>query len=177
MLVKCEVCGTERDKRPQDIARTKHNFCSRSCAVTFNNLRSPRRHKTKKCRLCDTLILSQRQYCESCNPPNKSEQQTLDDVMYRQGHPAYAHAIVRQRARALAKSLNWTACASCGYDRHIEIAHRKPISSFPRDTLVSVVNSPDNLLPLCPNCHWEFDNLNESRHEESSPGHEGTSFG
>ena len=25
---------------------------------------------------------------------------------------------------------------------------------------VSVINEKDNLLFLCPNCHWEFDNVN-----------------
>ncbi|NDG25698.1 MAG: HNH endonuclease [Proteobacteria bacterium] len=48
----------------------------------------------------------------------------------------------------------------CIYDKHFEVAHIKPISEFSKDTLITIVNDPSNLIPLCPNCHWEFDNLN-----------------
>jgi predicted HNH restriction endonuclease len=48
-------------------------------------------------------------------------------------------------------------CAQCGYDKHIEVSHKRPLASFPGDTPISVVNSLDNLVGLCPNCHWEFD--------------------
>jgi hypothetical protein len=41
-------------------------------------------------------------------------------------------------------------CPVCGR----EIGKR---TSFPLDTPISVVNSLDNLVGLCPNCHWEFD--------------------
>ena len=51
------------------------------------------------------------------------------------------------------------ACACCGYDKHVELAHIKPVSSFDVNTLISVVNSEENVIQLCPNCHWEFDNL------------------
>lgn len=50
------------------------------------------------------------------------------------------------------------ACAICGYNKHIEISHKKAISDFDLDTQVSVVNSKENIWPLCPNHHWEFDN-------------------
>jgi hypothetical protein len=43
-------------------------------------------------------------------------------------------------------------------DKHVEICHRKAISEFPKDTLIIEVNNRNNVLFLCPNCHWEFDN-------------------
>ena len=49
-------------------------------------------------------------------------------------------------------------CYNCGYDKHVETCHIKNISKFPLDTKISIVNHPDNLILLCPNCHWEFDN-------------------
>ena len=49
-------------------------------------------------------------------------------------------------------------CEKCGYDKHFEICHKKAISSFPDDALISVVNDLNNLVSLCPNCHWELDN-------------------
>lgn len=48
-------------------------------------------------------------------------------------------------------------CAICGYDKHVEIAHIKPVSEFDDNTLISEINSIDNLIALCPNHHWEFD--------------------
>ena len=32
-------------------------------------------------------------------------------------------------------------------------------STYFQNTLVSVVNAEENVIQLCPNCHWEFDNL------------------
>ena len=44
--VSCQKCGKTFNKDPQRIAKTKHNFCSRSCAAKWNNV-----HKTKGTRV------------------------------------------------------------------------------------------------------------------------------
>ena len=49
-------------------------------------------------------------------------------------------------------------CVICGYTNHIEIAHIKAVSDFDDETIVSEINHPDNLIGLCPNHHWEYDN-------------------
>lgn len=49
-------------------------------------------------------------------------------------------------------------CLICGYTHHIEIAHIKPVSEFDDGTLVKEINDKNNLIPLCPNHHWEYDN-------------------
>ena len=41
----------------------------------------------------------------------------------------------------------------------IQEAEKVAIHSFNENSLVSEVNDISNLIPLCPNCHWEFDNL------------------
>jgi len=48
-------------------------------------------------------------------------------------------------------------CEKCGYTKHTELCHIKSISSFPKETLVSIVNDRSNIMFLCPNCHWELD--------------------
>ena len=77
-------------------------------------------------------------------------------------YPGFAQttslAPLRQRARKLLIELGRTSCECCGYDKHFEAAHIKPIGSFPLDTPISDINSLENLVSLCPNCHWEFDN-------------------
>lgn len=49
-------------------------------------------------------------------------------------------------------------CEICGYDKHVEIAHKRAVSNFPQETKIEEINSVDNLIALCPNHHWEFDN-------------------
>lgn len=46
----------------------------------------------------------------------------------------------------------------CGYDRHVDICHKRDIADFPDNTLLKTVNHIDNLVALCPTHHWEFDN-------------------
>ncbi len=89
---------------------------------------------------------------------------TLQETMTRYSkHPrTWLFNLVRSRARSIARELGMTTCVNCGYDKHVEIAHIHSIADFPIDTLISIVNDPSNLKPLCPNCHWEFDNLKKS---------------
>ena len=54
-----------------------------------------------------------------------------------------------------------TKCMKCPYDKHIEVAHIKAIKDFPLDTPINIVNAEENILLLCPNCHWEFDHGND----------------
>src|SRR5258708_5084712 len=49
-------------------------------------------------------------------------------------------------------------CYVCAYSRHIEIAHKKPIKEFAGSSLISEINSLNNLVALCNRCHWEYDN-------------------
>jgi hypothetical protein len=72
-------------------------------------------------------------------------------------HPSWIHAQVRSHNRWYNSALE-KRCQACGYDKHVEHAHIKPISSFDEDTLLIVVNAPENNLVLCRNCHWEYDN-------------------
>lgn len=48
-------------------------------------------------------------------------------------------------------------CVRCGYNKHAEVCHIQAVSAFAPGTLVREINAPDNLVMLCPNCHWEFD--------------------
>lgn len=82
---------------------------------------------------------------------------TLKEAIYTKHHKSSAYALVRTRARALANKLGWKACRICGYSKHIEIGHVKPISEFDETTLLSIINAPGNLIPLCRNHHWELD--------------------
>lgn len=49
-------------------------------------------------------------------------------------------------------------CIVCGYTNHVEVAHIKAVSNFSEDSLISEINDISNLIGLCPNYHWEYDN-------------------
>ena len=49
-------------------------------------------------------------------------------------------------------------CIECGYKLHVDVCHKKPISQFSINTKLKIVNSKKNLMYLCKNHHWEFDN-------------------
>ena len=46
----------------------------------------------------------------------------------------------------------------CGYSKHYEVAHIKAVADFDDNDLISEINSENNLIALCPNHHWEYDN-------------------
>lgn len=51
-----------------------------------------------------------------------------------------------------------TTLTICGYDRHVNICHKKAVADFSDNALVKEINSIDNLVALCPTHHWEYDN-------------------
>lgn len=73
-------------------------------------------------------------------------------------HPSWKFAHVRGMNRSWNSDLRKLPCANCGYSKHVELAHRKPLNSFSPTTTLGEVNSRENNVQLCPNCHWEFDN-------------------
>lgn len=46
----------------------------------------------------------------------------------------------------------------CGYDKHYEVAHVKTVSDFNDNALIAEIDDINNLIALCPNHHWEYDN-------------------
>lgn len=141
-------------------------YCCRSCAATVTGSQYPKRKLTNTCTSCPTLVSSRRLRCDSCwafhyetTRKNKTLGEYRHDKSLKGKHRSWVHAEIRGFARRWNKQLVNEPCRHCGYDKHVEIAHIKAISAFSDDALLGEVNSRENLLPLCPNCHWEFDNL------------------
>ena len=155
ITLQCKYCDTVFIKTEKG-AKRNGQFCSRSCA----NKARPRRRKTKKCRKCSSFILSTRAYCPTCIKAKKHIEHSMvlnrPIGSYIKTGGANRFNAIRQHARRITKSRP-QICVNCGYDKHIHAAHKKDIKDFPLITLLSEVNHPDNLVLLCPNCHWEFD--------------------
>jgi predicted restriction endonuclease len=75
----------------------------------------------------------------------------------RQNHPSWKFAEVRGHARKAHAHL-LKRCQVCGYDNHVELAHIIALSKWPLSATLNEVNAAGNILLLCPNHHWEFDN-------------------
>ncbi len=162
MLFKCTNCQIEANKDRDP--KLKNHFCSRSCANSYHNKNYPadryeKRKKIRFCRECNCQVKTRHLRCKDCTNKITNGDIPLSQVIYTRHHLSSAYALVRSRARKIAKDLGWNKCSNCHYNKHVEIAHIKAIGDFPQDTLISIINSVDNLKPLCPNCHWEFDNL------------------
>lgn len=95
---------------------------------------------------------------QTSNRRKIDETPTLAETLNIKGSPNNRYSIVRNKARRKFKHLKGQSCQVCGYDKHIEFCHIKAIASFSENTIVSTINSKENIAILCPNCHWEFDN-------------------
>lgn len=147
----CPQCGK---------VTTNPKYCSSSCAAIFNNKHFPKRSGKKRrwiCVMCGKPAKDWRKYCEECKPNSyKALWKTIGELR-RDGYLQMYRTVRSVARRVYRESGQPWHYAVCGYSTHVEIAHRKAISSFDKTALVSEVNRLENLIALCPNHHWEFD--------------------
>ena len=167
----CRNCSKEFF-RDRNSTANRNIYCSRSCAVTVNNKIGPRRKaKIRICKVCKTnytnsISYFSKGYCKICKPKildssyykNISIGQYNNTSYLADKHPSWKNAQLRNFNRHWNSDLRGLPCQVCNYSAHVELAHIKSISSFDETVLLGVVNSPENILVLCPNHHWEFDN-------------------
>lgn len=81
------------------------------------------------------------------------------DVFYNSRNYQSSRTQIRKDAEKTFKKLDGNyECCICGYNKYVEVAHVKSVSSFDDGILIEEINDIKNLVPLCPNHHWEFDN-------------------
>jgi hypothetical protein len=148
--MKCLNCNTET---------TNPKFCCRSCAASYNNRAYPKRQKKQYfCKACGDETAYRRTFCKACDPTKPKDYGPITIAEVRERARYQANAWIRKLARReYYASDKPKLCSRCGYSVHFEVCHIRSIKDFPNNTLVTVVNSLENLVALCPNCHWEFD--------------------
>lgn len=165
--INCKHCG-DKTKNPK--------FCSKSCAASHNNVEFPKRQKgyhykkdsngnnikvfkVHTCKVCGVEVAHRRTTCDEHNSTLVDwSNVTIGELRAKRSFQI--HSRLRTLARLwYNKSNKSKRCMHCNYDKHYEVCHIKPVNSFKSHELVTTVNSLDNLIALCPNCHWEFDNL------------------
>ncbi len=143
---------------------SNQKFCSIRCR-NQQNTRNWKKANASICKKCQKKIKPGAKYCKKCLGILKSEKyknKTIKDYQEEfsliKKHPSWAYAQIRQFAHSWNKNLLSCPCQKCGYNLHIELAHIKHIPEFNPNTKIKIVNHESNLLVLCPNHHWEFDN-------------------
>lgn len=89
------------------------------------------------------------------------ENLTKKELFERTGNYQNARSQIQKHARINYSNSNKPKkCVCCGYEKHYEVAHILAVSDFEDDALISEINNINNLIALCPNHHWEYDNTN-----------------
>ena len=132
---------------PFNSKRPSQRFCSAVCRTAFNSKRWAATNQ-KICTKCGAKCKHTSTICKLCQTDSTlCRTKTVGDCK--------DSSEIRNFNRSWNKHLVSLPCQVCGYSLHVELAHIKPISSFSKRTLLSVVNDPSNILVLCRNHHWE----------------------
>ena len=149
----CKNCGNVikiKDGKKASETRKKV-FCDNSCSATYNNkVRELKREKKLK----EIKPIKQKK--------EKFEfllDMTKKELYDRHGVYHVFRAVIRKHAHyVFNKHTTKKECLICGYSNHVEVCHIKSVSSFGDNDKIRDINSIENLVGLCPNHHWEFDN-------------------
>lgn len=162
--MKCQDCTTDVNTKGRNWAKHRCEICQKKHLSILNvdRVKKWRIKNNPKCGLCNAQVKRPDAIlCAACSHVNQIEKTktlTLQEFYSRPSisgkHPSWKAVHIRALARY------WTIkthkiCQVCGYN--IEVAHKRAINTFPETATVGEVNAPENLLTLCPNCHWEFD--------------------
>ncbi len=181
----CACCGSvlERKERESSTDFNKRKYCDLSCSAKHTNFvrfgnKPP---KLSSCQLCSMSIelkpqksggYTLKKYCDQCRKVVMRERisklnhsrttvhlRTKSEMFQKCKNWQSSRTVIRRHACAVyANSGKLLACHECGYSKHVEICHILAVSKFPGSSLIAEINDPSNLVALCPNHHWEFDN-------------------
>ncbi len=151
----CQVGLCETKFEPK---RVNQKYCSHKCRIRAWNSRH-----AGVCKHCGVALKKKdAQTCKGCvriDDQERLKRTTLDD--YLRDHPHQRkdkYSGIRLLAKSWNPGIEKGSCPNCEYDKHLEVAHIKPISSFPGSATLGEINNRQNLIGLCRNCHWEMEN-------------------
>jgi len=162
----CECC--KKEFVPSGLSKNmahRQRFCSKACS---NRTVKRRTKKISLCFYCNSPVSFYRsKFCDKCKSEGRHYfpngklpiELTIGELFV--GIKGDANKCNRIRYYARQTYINSNKpkkCFNCGYDKHFEVCHKNAIANFDISTNLAVVNSKENLIALCPNCHWELDN-------------------
>lgn len=149
---------------PECVKDGKPKYCSTSCAARVNNKKFPKRNAVpenlKYCK-CGKKKDRRSITCVACYLAEIATtvgSLTLAEACYTKGEMTNRNARLRDYLRSKYKAELKAPCEACFYSKHVEACHIKAVKDFPSTALVDEVNARSNIMFLCRNCHWEFDN-------------------
>lgn len=157
---KCLVCGSSISYKD----RRNNKFCSHSCSAKFNNLGVKRffgePRDLTSCMNCQKLTKNYKFCSKKCYIESNQSigEISKGDFFKKRKTWQSARSCIRKHAEKIYKNSGKPFKCFCGYDTHIEICHKKSVSDFSDEALIKEINNIENLVSLCPNHHWEFDN-------------------
>ncbi len=154
----CKNCSKVIEVNENERASTvkKKIFCNRSCSTQYNNRIKPKRKRIRE-----------KKIKESKDKENLYFDLTKEELENKHGgiYFNWRASISKNARKTFNNSGLCKKCIVCGYDIHVDIAHIVSVSEFDKSAKISEINGIINLVPLCPNHHWEFDNGLISREE------------
>lgn len=158
----CAYCGEIIRIAPGEKAcytKTK-KYCNSKCMGKANAIKYKEDRAERK--ILNTLSTRQRREEKSLAQLERDEaylKRSKEDCLNSAAtRVAGRIRICKHAHRRYSKLVGKSKCFVCGYDKYTEVCHKKSVSSFPGSATLDEINSLDNLISLCPNCHWEFDN-------------------
>ena len=164
--MKCEKCNKEHDG-----SYGSGRFCSSKCARSYSTSKDNKEEtKDSECVKCNKPIKINKRSphtvkCQNCIDSEKIiiripvDGLSKNELFEKRCNWQSARSGIRKHAeRVYLRSDEPKQCVICGYDKHYEICHKINVSDFDGNTLINEINSLNNLIALCRNCHWEFDN-------------------
>ena len=154
---RCKYCEQIIHPKEKDkVAETKRrSFCSHACSAIYNNIKRGKNAEVRKERrkikrqLIRKLKLPKFDYLLE-----KTKQEVFSNTKWQS-----ARSTIRKHAAfVFSGNKKDYCCEVCKYDKHVEICHIKAVKDFDKNAKIKEINAIENLVGLCPNHHWEFDN-------------------
>jgi uncharacterized protein YbaR (Trm112 family) len=180
----CKNCTRELVRKLKESLRDfeARRFCDRVCSGYFNGKAKIQKTGLEIQRVCpeclstfsvvrkaNNNVFTKHTYCNECarvrrlisrgNNPERIENRTKGDLFIASKNWQSARGAIRKHAELVCKQNKVRyRCKICEYAIHVEICHIIAVKDFPDTATLKEINSIDNLVMLCPNHHWEFDN-------------------
>lgn len=157
----CKFCKSIIEVGDYKVSQIKKKkFCNNSCSSKHNNRTRTinKKRETKYCS-CSAPIPKKRNKCNTCASRREIHLKTKGELFGLRKNWQSARSSIRRDANSVYnKSKKKRECKICKYDKHVDVCHIIPVKEFSDDTLIGTINDIKNLVTLCPNHHWEFDN-------------------
>ena len=164
LKVKCDYCNKEYLKAKRFIKKGRKNFCCRKCHS--EGTKKPRiklkcDHCNKEYEVLKSRLKNSKSGYHFCSRECKDLAQRIGNGLIKMWPDHYKNGEYADY-RKLAFENYKHECELCGYNEHIELLHVHHIDKNRKNNL-----NVDNLIILCPTCHWSLTmklaELNEER--------------